>query len=142
MSKKIFLIEDNGFLKDRLTERLEERYGCEVLDAYSVASAKDVWDSERGNFDCIILDLHINPSGLSPEEIANTTPLFGMKALEHFYQTKRISNESINKKTVLFSKYITAFRESVYRDISFADTISKEGDSIESVMKAVNKLLN
>jgi len=142
MSKKIFLIEDNGFMTERLRERLEDRYQCVVSDAYSVASAKDTWDSERGDFDCIILDLHINPVGLKSDESATITPLFGLKTLDYFYQTKNVSKETINEKTILFSKYINEYKSKRLEYGPFAEVIPKDGDSIERVVKAIGKLLN
>lgn len=142
--KKILLIEDAGYMKDRLKERLEGTRRYTVFDAYSLPTAKDIWDSEGGKFDCIILDLLLPQHGIPSDEYAAIYPLIGMKALDYFYKTEENSEETINKKTIIFSGFTADIKGSKYEANEYFEIIQKgsDGNSIEMVMNAVNNLLN
>jgi hypothetical protein len=146
--KKFLLIEDNGFVAERLSEMLKEQYGesqCIVEVAYSVASAKDRWDEEDGVFDCIILDFHINPLGLTAKESAEINPLYSLKSMDYFYEkgeNNGIKKEEINSKTIVFSKYTKEFKENYSNTYNFNAVIDKEINGIDKVIKAVCKILD
>jgi hypothetical protein len=148
MNKRFLLIEDNGFVAERLSARLKEQYGetqSVVEVAYSVASAKDRWDEEDDVFDCVILDLHVNPSGLKAEESADINPFYSLKAMDYFYdrgQEKGITQDEINSKTIVFSKYTTQFKDKYPNTYKFKAVISKEGDNYEKVIEAVNDVIS
>lgn len=103
--KKILIIEDNGSLYTEIKNRLESK-GYAVYYAYSYVSALDRLEEEKEDFSCIILDLQINPTGLSIEENEKYTALFGMAVLQYLLKDKTEEVKiSWRKKIIIYSGY-------------------------------------
>ena len=78
--KRILLIEDSGDVSYDIKNDLNN-CNCEIKFADSYLSAKGMWRRYNGEFDCIILDLNINPEGLTPEESSKFFPTIGLTFL-------------------------------------------------------------
>ncbi len=141
--KRILLIEDNGSLSEILTERLEDK-GYFVERAYSYSSALGIWTEDNGSYDCIILDLQINPNGLELFEINKYAPIFGIAFLHKICEGKK-PNEilEIQKKTIIYSGFIKDLKElgRVYDwDYSNIRIIAKTDFSISELIKNVEQI--
>lgn len=140
--KKILIIEDNGSLFSEI-ESLLINNGYSIFYAYSYISALDRWQEENGSFDCIILDLQINPLGLSDEENNEYTPLFGMAFLDHIFQEKSLSEISkLRKKIIIFSGFTSELYSrgrinSKWR-LDDLTVISKKSTSILDLINKIN----
>ena len=109
MAKKILLVEDNGSLSYELKEKIDNlegggKYFAEI--AYSYIAAFGIWEEDNGNFDCIVLDLQINPAGLTIEEVEAYQPVFGIAFLNKICEGKTPEERAdIYKKTVIYSGF-------------------------------------
>lgn len=65
---RILVVEDRGTVLYPLEDALNSR-GHEVLTAFGVAQARDVWNSEKDKVGCIIVDLNIPADMRSKEAI-------------------------------------------------------------------------
>jgi Response regulator containing CheY-like receiver, AAA-type ATPase, and DNA-binding domains len=139
--KKILLVEDNGSLSMTLIKKLEDRYTVER--AYSYSSALGFWIEDK-DYDCIILDLQINPNGLSLKEINSYAPIFGMAFLYKICEEKTPEEiKSIYKKTVIYSGFVKELKDmsrSKNWDISNIKIIAKTDCSINELIKNVERI--
>lgn len=138
MKRKILIVEDDGIIFETIQNELGSDF--ETLRASSYAAAIGRWEKEGNSFNCIVLDLLINPLGLDLKEIDEYTPLFGMAVLDAF--TKGKSKEEIfqiRKKTVIYSGYTHELR---YRnfDVKDIEIIVKEGNSINELIKHIKAI--
>ena len=143
--KRILLVEDNGSLSIDLVKKIEElEYSVERV--YSYISALGVWEEDQGNYDCIILDLQINPEGLSLERINIYTPLYGMAFLDKICEGK--SQEEIltlYKKTIIYSgfvKELDAFAQKNNRSLKGIKIVNKTDFSISELIKNIQRVCN
>ena len=97
--KRILHVEDNGLVTDQIGSKLREM-GYDIKTAYSYESALDRWDENHGEFDCIILDLHINPAGMSVSDIEEFFPMYGIVAFDYFIKTNK-DNSDLRLKTII-----------------------------------------
>ena len=134
---KILLIEDNGSLSNALEEKLSD-LGYLVDIAYSHISALDCWEENNGQYDCIILDLQINPDGLTVLEISKYTPLFGLAFLNYICN----NNPEISKKIIIFSGFIDALKHYIrYNNSSPVNNITKiSKQSTQSIREVINEV--
>lgn len=107
--KRILHVEDNGLVTDQIGSKLREM-GYDIKTAYSYESALDRWDESHGEFDCIILDLHINPAGMSEADIEEFFPMYGIVAFDYFMQNNKDKN-NLKQKTIIYSGYIRNFEK-------------------------------
>lgn len=138
MKRKILIVEDDGIIFETIQNELGSDF--ETVRASSYAAAIGRWEKEGNSFNCIVLDLLINPLGLGLKEIDEYTPLFGMAVLDAF--TKGKSKEEIfqiRKKTVIYSGYTHELR---YRnfDVKDIEIIVKEGNSINELIKHIKAI--
>jgi hypothetical protein len=79
---------------------------CQPFFARSVIEAVDRLD-DIDDYDCIILDLMIDPNGLPIDEINEFQPYFGWAWLRNYVLAKTTTEERIKimSKTIIFSKY-------------------------------------
>lgn len=110
--KKLLLIEDNGDLSYDIKSELME-CGYEIKQADSYLSALGMWKRYEGKFDCILLDLNINPEGLSPEENSSYFPLIGLPFMLKIGWNKDFDK---NIKVVIYSGYINELKEVCYKN--------------------------
>jgi hypothetical protein len=98
----ILLIEDDGATTRDLITMLELKH--EIKHAYSYSSAIRTWEKYNGVFDCIILDLYIDPTGL---KATHYFPLVGMAFFDDIYNGKTEEyKKNILRKTIIYSGYI------------------------------------
>lgn len=141
--KKILVVEDNGSLYTEIKNRLESTKEYVVYYAYSYISAVDRLEEENEDFDCIILDLQINPSGLNIAENEKYTALFGMAFLQHLLQnkTEEIKN-SWRKKIIIYSGYTTDLKNRCSYtpewDLKNITIIPKKANSIKELIGKVD----
>lgn len=140
--EKILLIEDDGVLTRDLIEELETQ-GYEVVSAYSYVSAIGLWEKYKGQFDCIILDLNINPNGLDVYNVNRYFPIQGILILNEICKEKNDEEaKKIWSKTIVYSGYIDILRgkgsEFLYYDS--LKLISKRGTSISKLLQKVNEI--
>jgi len=149
---KILLIEDEGAIKEHLREKLRHKRH-EVTLANSCTSAVSCWIKNDGDFDCIILDLNINPSGLTNEETDEYFPVHGILVLDKISdvniprwkgKTKKEKEDEIWKKTIVYSGYIDRLKEkNKVRNYNDLIRIPKgEDTSISDLMEVVNDFFN
>lgn len=138
MKSKVLIVEDDGIIYETIRNELDSDF--ETTQASSYAAAIGRWEREKESFDCIVLDLLINPLGLELKEIDEYTPLFGMAVLDAF--TKEKSKEEmlqIRKKTIIYSGYT---RELCDRDFDTKnlEIIAKEGNSIKELIERIKAI--
>lgn len=104
--KRVLLVEDNGSLSDDLKEKIDRNLGYFAEIAYSFTAAHGVWKEDRGNFDCIVLDLQIKPTGLDPDEVQDYYPVFGIAFLDKICEGKKSEERAgIYKKIIIYSGF-------------------------------------
>ncbi len=94
--KRVLFVEDDGLIYETIKNKLIGNFDtCRVS---TFAAAKGRWKRENENYDCIVLDLQINPLGISPKDDDKYAPLYGMAVLDAFSEGKseeeRLCNES------------------------------------------------
>ena len=145
MSKKILLVEDNGSLSKELEKKIED-LDYLVERAYSYVSALGIWTEDKGDYDCIILDLQINPDGLELDEIDKYAPIFGMAFLHKISEGKTPDEvTALYKKTIIYSGFTKEFKDLSRRykwDSENIKIITKTGFSISELMKNIDKICN
>lgn len=137
--KRVLHVEDDGLLTDQIGNKLREM-GYDIKTAYSYESALDRWDENEGEFDCIILDLHINPAGMNEQDIEKFFPMYGIAAFDYFVENNK-SNEDLRLKTIIFSGYINNFNKMCAKQgwsLDKIKQIEKTGFSIAELITAVN----
>ena len=143
--KKVLLVEDNGSLSMDLIKKIEEIGGCQVERAYSYSSAWGFWDEDKGDYDCIILDLQINPHGLTLREANKYAPIFGIAFLDKICEGKSSDEVAgIYKKTIIYSGFVKElkdFSKLNNRDFSKIKIIPKTGFSISELVKSVERII-
>lgn len=142
--KKILIIEDNGSLYTEIKNRLESK-GYAVYYAYSYVSALDRLEEEKEDFSCIILDLQINPTGLSIEENEKYTALFGMAVLQYLLKDKTEEVKiSCRKKIIIYSGYTMDLKNrSLYTpewNLKNLTIIPKKANSINELIGKVDMI--
>ena len=154
--KRILLIEDEGSISKKISEKLRNKRYI-VKCAYSYASAIGLWEEAEENneeFDCIILDLNINPNGLTDEDVDKYFPIHGIQVLNEICNKKDTEgNEKYSKelkkdiwnKTIVYSAYIYRLKEmqSDFEYFSLLELVSKQQNtSISDLLEIVNKKLD
>lgn len=102
----ILFLEDRGPAAYYIKESLEKQ-GHTIFLAPSVLHAKAYWDAEK--IDCIIADLNMPPTGLTPEEIEETHGglLTGWIWLQNYVFLEK---PTMRYRTVILSAYIKELR--------------------------------
>ena len=147
--KRILLIEDDGAIAEDISNTLSSsEYKFEY--AYSYSSAVGFWKEYNGNFDCIILDLNINPNGLPDELFDKYFPIQGMAVLLEICKTK-INDETpteneikkIWAKTIVYSGYIEKLktRKKDFQYYNSLTLIPKTGMSMNELIKKVENII-
>jgi len=100
----ILLLEDNGTIFSFLEEELR-KLGHKVELATGIARAIDLMSDKFDNeFDCLIMDLNINPIGLDDEDLEKSEyyGIWGWIWLKKFVFP---NDEQWKKKTIIYSQY-------------------------------------
>lgn len=138
MKGKVLIVEDNGIIYETIKNELNSDFETVRVSNYAAAIGR--WKREGESFNCIVLDLLINPLGLELKEIDEYTPLFGMAVLDAF--TKEKSKEEvlqIRRKTIIYSGYIRELRDRNF-DTKNLEIIAKEGNSITELIKRIKAI--
>ena len=149
---KILLIEDEGTIKENMREKLRNKKH-EVKHANDCASAIGLWRKYNGDFDCIILDLNINPTGFEPDEVDKYFPIHGILVLNKISDEEILGQEGkaqeekegeIWEKTIVYSAYIDRLtdKKREFRNFKKLKLIRKEKDtSISDLIETVTDFL-
>lgn len=134
---KVLIIEDDGLIYSEIEKGLDNEF--EVCRATSFAAALGQWKKEEEAFDCIVLDLQINPLGLNLSENDKYTPFIGMAVLDAFTNGKSNENKiQLRKKVIIYSGYAQSLRADTKSfNLSNLEIIHKSGDSIKKVIKCI-----
>lgn len=136
--KRVLFVEDDGIMYNTIKDELGSDY--ETVQTSSFAAAKGRWNREKDSFDCIVLDLLINPLGLELQKIDMYAPLFGMAVLDCFTEgLSGVESIQIRKKTIIYSGYTSELR---YRgfNVKNIEIIAKEANSIEEIVKIIKRI--
>lgn len=118
--KRILLIEDSGDLSYDIKNELQS-CGYEIKQADSFLSALGMWQRYEGKFDCILLDLNINPEGLSPVESSYFFPIIGLPFMQKIGWNKDFDKKI---KVIIYSGYINEFKEICLKNnISYSEMV-------------------
>lgn len=138
--KRILLIEDSGDVSYDIKNGLND-CDYEIKHADSYLSAIGMWERYDGQFDCIILDLNINPEGLLPEESSYFFPTIGLSFLKKIRQNENLTKKA---KIIIYSAYITEFKvKCSQNNISYSDIIiiEKSGTSFYKLINFIKKIV-
>jgi CheY-like chemotaxis protein len=136
---KILLLEDNGSVAYPLIESLEEN-GHEVFLATNIIGAGGYLESKKP--DCLIVDLNMEPKGLTEEDVKQTQGgLFtGWIWLKNYVFAK---DKSARERTIILTAYYDNFKKEFSEEIGQVKIISKEfgeGGGYESILSNVNAI--
>ena len=143
---RILLIEDNGGYASTLKENLKKQ-GYEVKEAYSYNSAIGLWRKYSGVFDCIILDLNIDPDGLEKNQKEEYSPVHGILVLVKICDGKMPNESEESKKiwgkTIIHSAYTSNLELKLVKFAPYMSLtrIPKQEDSISDVIEKVNEII-
>ena len=136
---RILIVEDNYYMVDLLKNEFDEKEWIYDV-ANKVAVAIDLYS--KNQYDCFIIDLYVDPIGLTEDEFNHFYPYYGWA---WFYNYVIKPNESIasqlTKKAIIYSKYANQFKEMGFpgsQDITPIDKGEKNSD--EKVIKLIEKI--
>jgi len=141
--RKVLLIEDDGALKRDLIKDLTEN-GLEVKSANSYVAAIDRWQENKGEFDCIILDLNMKPDGIDEIAYSKYFPVHGIVFLNKICEEITPEEQTkIWEKTIIYSGYIDHFkdRKSDFNYFNVLTLIPKEATSQFRLLDEVKKMI-
>ena len=136
---KILLLEDRGSVSYYMAEALRMNEH-EVHDAYNINDAQSEWETDE--IDCVIVDLNLDPTGLSQKEIEETRGglLSGWIWLrDHVLQ----KNPEMRQRTVIYSEYVSDLMRCVSKDdLRGIRLIAKGGQESapDEVLKCIDKI--
>ena len=117
----ILLLEDNGTVFSFLIEELE-KLGHKIELATKISKAIDLMEEFDSKFDCLIVDLHVDPSGLDIKNMNTYNPIWGWGWLEKYVFPK---DEKWKKRTIIYSGYTQVLYSKVdkknYKDVCIID---------------------
>ena len=143
---RILLVEDDYHMAERIKKEFD-RKGWEYDRANKVVTAQEFF--KKNSYDCIIIDLMIDPLGLTLDEVDEYHPFFGWAWLRNYLLPQK-EQTLIDKKTIIFSQFATGLRKSKWKKelkdliiLSKADDVylKKLIEKIEEVINS-NKTLN
>lgn len=117
----VLLLEDRGVVAYYLSETLEDE-GHTVFVARTVSKAKTIWENEKENIGCVIVDFNMETVGLTDDEIKKTQGgLFtGWEWLKNYVFSDK---PEMRKKTIILSAYIKDFREMTRKTKAESDVV-------------------
>lgn len=132
---KILLLEDRGSVSLSLENNLKKTN--KIFPAFSIYDANDKFN--KNDIDCIILDLNLDPNGLSDKdkEETNYGVITGWVWFER-YVLKKYPN--FKKRVIIYSDYIEQLDESKFLSHNSVMKIPKKGVQFEKIIEAVNDL--
>lgn len=139
---KILILEDSYYMIDFLKERFDEK-GWSYDIANNIASAQDFY--ENNQYDCFIIDLHVDPVGLTEDEFNSFEPYYGWAWFYNYVllPNQRGENTLLRKKAIIYSKYSEEFKKSNYRyHIESIEIISKDDEKEDNkVIVYIEKII-
>lgn len=140
--KEILLVEDNGAIASDLVVELK-KIGIDVHKAHSYLSAIGMWNKYKNTLKCIILDLNINPEGLSPKDNSKYYPVNALYFLENigWINDNCIVNNNID--LIIYSGYINELKDvCVKYNLSLKNVkyFDKKSNSVIKLVKDINNM--
>jgi len=137
---KILLVEDNYDVTEAIKELFEEK-GWDYDRVNKVVDAMDLYKEEY--YDCIIIDLVIDPLGLTDDEINDFYPYFGWAWLRNHLLQDKGTALYIKQKTIIFSEYVSGLRASKWKgELSELNIIKKSDDlNLDSLSNKINDII-
>ncbi|MDR0896007.1 MAG: hypothetical protein LBN06_12060 [Prevotellaceae bacterium] len=143
--KKILFVEDNGSYAKEVEKRLAVSImDCDVTVAYTYLAALGWWEECEGNFDCVILDLQVNPTGLDTSKYDEYAPLYGMAFLDEISMTlSETDRQKLYQKIVISSGFVANLRDWLrirQRRLDPIELIPKNSNNIDKLIAKVKKI--
>ena len=137
----ILLLEDSGSVFSFLIEELE-KLGHKIELATKVSRAIDLMSDEFDNkFDCLIVDLNINPVGLDYEDLKKSEyeGIWGWEWLKKHVFPK---DENWKKKTIIYSRYAQILYSKIdkkdYKDVYIVE--KNNADDLDLIRTYLKKI--
>jgi CheY-like chemotaxis protein len=139
---KILFVEDNGSYSKEVERVLVSFKDCDVTTAFSYIAALSWW--KESEFDCVILDLQINPTGLDASKYDEYAPLYGMAFLDEISMTlSEADRKKLYRKIVISSGFVADLKGWLrirQRRLDPIELIPKNGDNIDRLIAKVRKI--
>jgi len=100
------LIEDDGDLAVEIKEKLNDDGNYDIKKATTYNAAIGMWKDYNECFDCIILDLNIDPEGLETEVQKDYFSVPGILVLKNFGKNKDGTEKSLEEQKAIWEKTI------------------------------------
>ena len=133
----VLVLEDSGSVFSSLQE-IADVYKIELIKAYQVSDAKDIFDLKRDSIDFIIADLNVSPVGLTREEINQTKGgiLSGWVWLRNYVLK---NDKAWENKILIYSEYVMPLKyHDKMHEFENIKLMEKSRYSIEDVISYVN----
>jgi CheY-like chemotaxis protein len=140
----ILFLEDRGSIAYPIEDALQEK-GHHVFLATNIPAAKSYWEEKKGELDCIVADINMEPYGLEKGEFKQTAGglLSGWIWLKYYVFPER---EDMKERTIIITAYARNFKEKVSsEERKGIILIAKESPSdidTNDVIKQVDKIQN
>jgi len=137
---RILILEDSYYMINLLKNEFEEK-GWDFDVANKVAAARDFYN--RNQYDCFIIDLHIDPIGLTEDEFNSHNPYYGWAWFSNYVIKPNENNAfSLKKKAIIYSKYANEFKDTKFKCEAQDITIIDKGEdkSEEKVIKTIERI--
>jgi hypothetical protein len=142
---KILIVEDEGTIYKMIKNQLYlNQY--KFVRARNVSEAIDEYEKSKNEreqpIDCYVIDLQIDSTGLSEEEMCNFYKLEGYAWMKNYVFNTMNDTEILNfkEKTIICSKYISLLERTYPSDLSGFILISKMPDFESNVKDAIMKI--
>jgi len=132
--KNILLVEDNFYVTQSIKKRFERIYNVDRIN--KVIDAIDLF--EKNQYDCIIIDLVIDPLGLTDEQVNKYHPFFGWAWLKEYLLNDEEKAPDIKRKVIIFSEFVAELKEKWGAELEGLNILQKSEDS--SLEKLINKI--
>ncbi len=137
----ILLVDDRGSVSKHVKGLLEDREHI-VFSAFTIGEAQAYWEDNKIAFDCLIIDLNMDPTVLLNEEIDRTHYglLTGWIWLKEYVYKK---DNSMKQRTIIFSDYLTELKNIVSsKELKKIRCVAKSnsGSSLELLLKHISDI--
>ena len=127
-------------MKETIEEKLKAN-GWKCDRAKTVAAAMDLFADNE--YDCIIIDLSVDPLGLTPDEINDYHPYFGWAWVHKYLQAE---GSDVLAKSIVFSQYVKDLKNSKWaseiKRLKIEPIPKGKDDSLEQLMARVKKIVD
>jgi len=141
--KNILLVEDSLDATQSIKKRFERIYCVDRIN--KVKDAMVLF--KKNEYDCIIIDLVIDPLGLTDEQVKKYYPFFGWAWLKEYLLGDENKAPDIKRKTIIFSQYVAELKEKWNDEVKSLESegliaLQKNGKpSIEDLLNKINTII-